>query len=399
MLKNKLFIFINVFGMGTAIALAIVGYFAYEYDANFDKVHDNHASIYRVSAVREFDNKITRFGYVSFPLEDLVRKTFTDVDRSTRYFRSNSNFKRDNDLFPANASYVDPEFFQLFSFNFIAGNAITLNDKTSVIISEEMAIRLFGTIEGIIGKGISQVYGQDIKELKIAGVYKDPAMNTSFYKKDGSAYLTFENYKDEYKTIREDDWKIMEATVFLQINDASRVGNVHKQLQPYIENNNKVREDFQIKEFRLDPLTTMAHHDRADDVRSRTWGAPPISAVIGSSVMGILILLIACFNLTNTSIAISSRRLKEIGLRKVMGSSRAHLVVQYIGETMFICLLALLVGLFLSDLLVSGWNLMWQYFHLTPHYLDNPRFLIFIFGVLLFEHRCRKLSCFLHQSV
>jgi putative ABC transport system permease protein len=384
MLKNKLFIFINVFGMGIAIALAIVGYFAYEYDANFDKVHLNHGSVYRISAVREFDNKVTRFGLVSFPLGDVVRKTFPDVDQSTRYLRSNSNFKRENDLFPANANYVDPEFFSIFSFDFIAGNTNGLNDKTSVVISEEIAIRLFGTSEGIVGKTISQVYREELKELKITGVFKDPAMNSSFYRRDGSAYLTFENYKDEFKTLREDDWKIIQGAVFLQINDAKRVSNVLKQLQPFIENNNKVRDDFQIREFQLDPLTTMAHLDRADDARTITWGAPPISAVIGSSVMGILILLIACFNLTNTSIAISSRRLKEIGLRKVMGSSRANLIVQYIGETMFICLMALLVGLLLSDLLVSGWNLMWQYFHLTPHYLDNPRFLIFAFGVLVF---------------
>lgn len=142
MLKNKLFIFINVFGMGIAIALSIVGYFSYEYDSNFDKIHRNHASIYRVSSVREFDNKITRFGFTSFPLGDIVRKTFTDVDQATRYYYSNSNFKRDNDLFPANLSYVDPEFFSLFSFDFISGDAKELNDKTAVFISEQMAIRL-----------------------------------------------------------------------------------------------------------------------------------------------------------------------------------------------------------------------------------------------------------------
>jgi putative ABC transport system permease protein len=384
MLKNKLFIFINVFGMGIAIALSIVGYFSYEYDSNFDKIHRNHASIYRVSSVREFDNKITRFGFTSFPLGDIVRKTFTDVDQATRYYYSNSNFKRDNDLFPANLSYVDPEFFNLFSFDFISGDAKELNDKTAVFISEQMAIRLFGNSDQAKGKTISQVYGQEIKELKVAGVFKDPAMNSSFYRRDGSAYLNFENYKDEHKTIREDDWKILESTLFVQINDPTRVSNVLKQLQPFIENNNKVREDFQIKELVLDPFTTMAHRDRSNDTRSRTWGAPPISAVIGSAVSGIMILLIACFNLTNTSIAISSRRLKEIGLRKVMGSSRAHLIFQYLGETMFICFMALVVGLFLADLLVLGWNKLWQYFQLTPHYLDNPTFLLFLFGVLVF---------------
>jgi putative ABC transport system permease protein len=384
MMKNKLFIFINVFGMGVAIAQCIVGYFAYEYDATFDANHQNRAQIYRVSAIREFDNKLTRYGYASFPLGDIVDKTFTDVDQSSRYFHSFSNFKRDDDLFPGNVTYVDPDFFQLFSFDFISGNPAELKDKASVFIGESVAIRLFGSAAEATGKTITQVYGQELKEVKIAGVFKDPPMNSSFYRMDGSAYMNFENCKDEHKTIREDDWKVVESTLFVRINDASRVSNVYQQLQPYIENNNKVREDFQIKEFVLDPLTNMARGDRADNVRSSTWGAPPISAVIGSVVMGILILLIACFNLTNTAIAISSRRLKEIGIRKVMGSLRRHLIIQYIGETMFICFMALLVGLVIADFLVRGWNVLWQYFQLTPHYTDSPVFLLFLIGILIF---------------
>jgi putative ABC transport system permease protein len=383
MLKNKLFILVNVMGMGIAIALAIVAYFAHEYDASFDQVHQNRESIYRVSAVREFDSKLTRIATVSFPLGEIVSKTFPDVDQSSRYFRSSSNFKRDNDLFPANLTYVDPDFFKLFSFEFVEGQP-DLQDKTSVVISESMAIRLFGTSTAALGKTISQVYKQELKEVTVSGVYVDPPMNTSFYKADGSAYMSFDNYKDEHKTIREDDWKNIESTLFVQITNPSRVSNVRQQLQPYIENNNAVREDFIMKEFALDPFSTMAHRDRADDVRARTWGAPPISAVVGSGVMGILILLIACFNMTNTSIAISSRRLKEIGIRKVMGSDRAHLIAQYLGETLIICFLAMIVGFMLADLLISGWNLLWQYFRLTPSYLDNPSFLIFLAGVLLF---------------
>ena len=383
MMKNKLFIIINVLGMGVAIACCIVGYFANEYDANFDGVHKNAERIYRVSAVREFENTLTRFGLVSFPLGDIVDKTFPDVDQSTRYFHSWSNFKRDNDLFPANISYVDPEFFQLFSFDFIAGNPADIKDKASVFISNEIAIRLFGTSEDAFGKTITQVYGNELKEVKVAGVFKDQPMNSSFYVKGGSAYINFENYKDEHKDFLEDDWK-KECTLFVLINDASQVSRVHLQLQKYIANNNNVREDFIIKEFVLDPLPTMAHQDRSENTRTRTWGAPPISAIIGSMVMGILILLIACFNLTNTAIAISSRRLKEIGIRKVMGSMRVQLIVQFIGETMFICLLALVVGLGLADILVSGWNSMWEYMQLTPHYLDNATFLFFLIGVLVF---------------
>ncbi|SHH31503.1 ABC-type antimicrobial peptide transport system, permease component [Chryseolinea serpens] len=384
MMKNSLFVAINIFGMGVAIACCVVGYFAYDYDATFDAVHQNRETLYRVSAVREFEGSLTRFGYAALPLGNVVDKTFPDVEQSSCYLFSTSNFKRGDDLFASNLSYVDPDFFQMFSFDFIAGKASDLSDKSSVFISETMAVRLFRTPEDALGKTMTQVYGREEKEVKIAGVFREQPMNSSFYKNEGSAFMHADNYKDEFPTIREDDWR-RESTLFVRVNNPSRVSTVHQQLQAYIANNNKVREDFQVKEFALDPFATMAHRDRAENVRAYTWAAPPQAAIVGSMIMSVLILLIACFNLTNTAIAISSRRLKEIGIRKVMGSMRAQLVFQFLGETTFICLLALVVGLGFADLLIAGWNLMTaNHIHLEPHYFSSPGFLAFLFGVLFF---------------
>jgi len=383
MMKNKLFIIINVLGIGMGISYCIVAYFAHQYDATFDAIHNNRATIYRVSAVREFENKLTRFGYAPLPLREVVEKNFSDVNKSTRYLPSQSNFKREDDLFPSNLTYVDPEFFQLFTFDFIAGDPSSLKDKTSVFVSESMAIRLFRTSEEALGKTIKQVYGNDLKEVKIGGIFREPPMNSSLCKLNGTAYMNFDNVKDEWG-ILEEDWK-KESTLFLQIGDASRIPIVQQQLQPYTENNNKVREDFHIKEFVLDPFITMAHQDRADSVHAWTWAAPPLAAIIGSAIMSTLILLIACFNLTNTAIAISSRRLKEIGIRKVMGGMRAQLIVQFIGETTAICLLGILVGVGLSEIFVEGWNrLTMGMLRLKPHYLDDPSFLLFLLVVLIF---------------
>jgi ABC-type antimicrobial peptide transport system permease subunit len=100
--------------------------------------------------------------------------------------------------------------------------------------------------------------------------------------------------------------------------------------------------------------------------------------------MAILVLLIACFNMTNTAIAISSRRLKEIGIRKVMGSMRSQLIFQFLGETFFICTISLFLGLFLGEVLLGSWNALWDEMKLTSHYLDDPGFLIFIIGTLVF---------------
>ncbi len=381
MMKNKLFIFINIFGMGLAIGCCIVAYFAYEYDSNFDAVHKNGEHIYRVSVVREFDNQVTRFGISPLPLRSIVDQNFNDVEKSTRFFFSWSNFKREDDLFQSNLAYVDPDFFEMFSFEFIKGDPKALQDVRSVFISDKMAVKLFASPEEAYGKTITQVIGQELKEIKIAGVFKEPPQNSSFYSRE--AYLNFENCKDEHKGVIDDNWQ-QESTLFVQINDPNRLSTVRQQLQPYTANNNKAREDFIIKEFVLDHFPSMAHGDRAEEVRTWTWDAPPIAAIVGSSVMGILILMIACFNLTNTAIAISSRRLKEIGIRKVMGGLRKQLIIQFIGETTLICFFALLVGLIIGRFLADGWNAMWEYMRVTPHYLDNPQFWTFTGGVLLF---------------
>jgi putative ABC transport system permease protein len=383
MLKNKVFIATNVFGMGIAIACCIVTYLAYQYDATFDANHKNRDQIYRVSSLREFDNTQARYGYSPLPLGEVVDKTFSNVDRSSRYIDSWSTLKRQDDLFSAELSYVDPEFFQMFSFDFVSGSPTDLKDKSSIFINETMATKLFNSAAEAFGKTITHLVDSELRELKVAGVLRDQPPNSSFYKKSGAVYLNFDAYQESNVFINS-DWK-QECTVFVQINNAAQTTVARKQLQPFVENNNKVRDDFKIKEFSLDAFSTMAQTDRAEGVHARTWAAPPFAAIYGSIVMSVLILLIACFNLTNTSIALSARRLKEIGIRKVMGSRRIQLIFQFVGETTCICFVALLVGLALSDFLVVGWNILSaNNVPLDPAHIATPGFMIFLFVVLLF---------------
>jgi cell division protein FtsX len=379
MVKNKLFIFINVFGMAIGIGCCIVAYFNWQHDANFDAHHVNRDKIYRVSMMREFDGDTKLFSRSSFPLGEVVQQTIPDVSKSSRLSLSWSNFKRDDNLFYADLGYVDPEFFEMFSFDILSGKPADLKDKTKLFISDEMAMRLFGSID-VVGKTVTQVMGNDLKELQVAGVFKEQPSNSSFPR---SSYVNFENLYDDDKDLKKDDWKA-ETTLFLKIDDPTRVNAIASQLQQYKENHNKVREDFQVKAYVLDPFVGMAHRDRATDTWSDTKESNPTPAVVAPIFMAVLLLLIACFNMTNTSIAISSRRLKEIGIRKVMGSMRKQLVVQFIGETMFICAIALLIGLVMGEVLIGAWNSLWDEMKITSHYTDNPAFVGFLVAILLF---------------
>lgn len=379
LMKNKVFIFINVFGMGIAIACCIVAYFNWEFNDRFDTHHKNAPTVYRVGSIREFEGQRELFGHVPVPLGAAIKQNIPDVEKTVRMSWSWSDFKVEDNVFRAELSYVDPDFFNVFSFEFVNGDPAGLKDKSKVFLSEELALKLFGSVE-VTGKSLTQVNGPLLKEFEVGGVFKRQPANSSF---DRQSYTHYDNYYDDAKDVTETDWKTRN-TLFVKIDDPARVMSVHKQLQAYLENNNKVREDFIIREFVLDPFVGMARRDEINDTWSMTHSSSPNAAVVSPIIMAVLVLLIACFNMTNTAIAISSRRLKEIGIRKVMGSVRIQIIFQFIGETLFVCFLALIVGLFLGEVLLTSWNALWENMKLTSHYFDTPGFLIFLVSVLLF---------------
>lgn len=378
LMKNKLFIFINIFGMAISIGCCIVAYFNWEFDAQFDAVHTQASKIYRISSIRKFDGNTTLYGHAPTPLGLAITQNISDVNATTRFAWSYSDFKIGDNVFRAELSYVDPDFFKMFSFDFIEGNADAINDKSKAVISDEMAMRLFNSTD-VVGKQVTQVIGAQTREVSIGGVYRKPPMNNSF---DRMSYMHFNNVYDDDKNLKEDDWK-NRTTLFVMINDPSRVTSVQKQLQGYRENNNRVREDFQISEFVLDPFVGMGQRDQKNDTWRMTRSSSPPAAVVSPIIMAVLVLLISCFNMTNTSIAISARRLKEIGIRKVMGSLRAQLIVQFIGETLFICFLALVLGLVVGEVLIASWNALWPEIKIASHYTDAPEVMIFLVSVLL----------------
>lgn len=383
MMKSKLYISINLLGMAISIACCIVAYYNWEFNASFDAVHKNADEIYRVNMVRDFQGTTTQYGLVSLPLGEVIRQNMPQAEEIARYSSSYVNLKIDDEIFDTNLAFVDPDFFSMFTFGFKQGNPGTIKDKSSLIISETLARRLFGEADPV-GKELRHVLANEsLRDYTVTAVYKTPPVNSSF---DDDAYAVYDNYVDSDSTLQKGSNWAYRNTVFVRIKNPAEARTVERQLAPYIENQNKAREDFIIKSYALDPFKGMAVRDQYSE-RPGTWtnDASPIAAVVVTGTMGIFILLIACFNLTNTAIAISSRRLKEIGIRKVMGGMRIHLIVQFIGETMLICFLALLLGVGIAEfLLIPAFNSMWPFMKLETDYFGKPDFTLVMIGVLLF---------------
>jgi putative ABC transport system permease protein len=379
--KNKIVVLINVLGLGTAIGCCVVAYFLYDFNASFDSVYANTASVYRINSVGELKGKQQEFGMVPLPLADGLRQNCKDAERVSRLSKEGVNFRIGKDVFNINTSYVDIDFFTMFNFNFIHGSAAALTSKNTIVVSDQFAFSYFGK-HNAIGEVISQLTDSTTKaDFEVVGVFKTPPFNSSF---SGELYTLYDNYWDASSELGGEGWKKIN-TLFVSVPKSNRVLTIEKQLQPLTENNNKIEGNSVIHAFKLDPFTGMAVRDEFSNRYGtrNTRGAASLVAIAGFAIMGVLVLLIACFNLTNTAITLSQKRLKEIGIRKVMGSVRSQLIFQYISETLVICFAALLIGFMLADsFLIPAFNELWPMMKIEADYFGKPDFLIFITSIL-----------------
>lgn len=386
--KNKLFIFINVFGMGIAIACCIVAYVNWEFAATWDSKHINTDQIYRVQLVRDFQGRTERYGMAPMPLGNFVKQNFKEVSRVVRYTSSYCDIRIGEEVFGTQMVFVDSGFFDLFTYELKYGTFPDFYDKSKVFISDEVALKYFNQ-EDVVGRTITQiVLGKDgvrrPKEFIIGGVFKQLPQNSSFR---FEVVTLFDNFWDINldPDMSESSWKRWN-TLFIEIKDQSAVASVTQQLQNYIEPQNKAREDFKVTSYYLENFNGMMQRNRANPRVNNDWlyGGIPSEAVTLPAIMAGLLLLLACFNFTNTSIAISSRRLKEIGIRKVMGGMRSQLVFQFLGENLILCFLGLAAGLLIAEWLVPAYDSLWPWLELNLSYSENIGFLAFLFVLLLF---------------
>jgi ABC-type lipoprotein release transport system permease subunit len=382
-IKNKVFILINVFGMGIAIACCIVAYLNWEFSSNFDKNHVHAKSVYRVQAFQDYQGQRSRHALTPTALGQIVEQNFSEVQNVVRYNATKSNFRIADEVFQSSVAYADSAFFDLFTFKLKDGSFAALHDKSQLLISDELARKYFNS-EDVAGRQITQINDGVLKEFTIGGVFEVQPLNSSFA---FEAITHWDNYWDTtpQKISLDSDWKNMN-TLFVQINDESSVDLVTKRLQPYLEFQNTAREDLKLSEFYLQNFETLAANFFGDTWLSGEqlrWGFPP-SAILGPGIMAVFLLLLACFNFTNTSIAISGKRLKEIGIRKAMGGVRGQLIIQYLSESLILCLFALCVGLLLAEFLVPAYNNLWPGIKLTLSYSENIFFFVFLVCLLVF---------------
>jgi len=378
--KNKTFVVINVLGLGIAIACCIIAYLNWEYNATYDGNHEHGEDVYRVNFIRTMGGQSIQNGSCPFPLAKAVQQNVPEVTAAARFTGAGGNFKVKNQLFSSYMSAVDPAFMEMFSFDFMEGSGASLTDNRTVLLEETLKEKYWPDVSNIIGETILLINGDARHEFTVGGVYAKQPDNSSF---QAQAYISYDAQL-QMNDWDENNWAFFNST-FLSIPDHGEVSAVQEHLSAYVEVQNQAKEDYKVAKYYLDPFVGMAV--RAE--KEGTWNhwfsqSLPSAAAAAPGIMSLLLLLIACFNFTNTSIAIVNRRVKEIGVRKVMGSGKKEIILQFLGENILVTFMALLVGMLLAVFLVPGYSAMWSFLEIRFNLFENLQLVGFLILLLLF---------------
>ncbi|WP_323757744.1 ABC transporter permease [Roseivirga sp.] len=379
LLKSKLFVFINIVGLGLALACCIVAFLNYEFATTFDKQHTNYDELYQVSVRIDQNGSQVPFGFAPMPLGTVIKSEIPSIERASRFERAGVTIKRDNNVFNRTMAFVDQDFMEMFTFPMLYGSAESYHELSTVLISDRAAIALFGR-ENAVGETIELVLtGKPNILLTVGGVFEEPGLKSTL---QFQLVADFENFYRNFN-VKKDDWSQFTDGLFIQSKDPAIVETAPALLQKYAAVQAEVKKDLPASGFWVQTMDEIAFNGR--DLNGTNLGNEALhpAHILVPNIMAVLILLLACFNFTNTAIAMSNRRLKEIGIRKTVGGSRAQLVIQFLGENLVLCFLALLLGLLFSLWLVPKYSDMWPNMDVYLSLRNNPGMIIFLISSLV----------------
>ncbi len=383
LLKNKFFVLVNVLGLGATLACCIVAYLNHKFEVDYNKTHLNLDKIYKVNIFREINNREQRYGISPMSLAPALGESSPGLEQLVRFTVAGISLRSGNDenskIFSQRVAFADNGFFEMFTFPAWMGNTSSFNDVNCIILSDKTAEKFFGDINPV-GQSISLFDSKGQPHEFTIGAVLDHIPENSMVGFD--AIMLFRNYFTFY-SVDEMDWKQWIGATFMTIPNPSNIPAIEAQLNNFIDIQNRAREDWHITRYEVMSLRDYTKISR-DVWANWLWFNLHPAQIIGPLVMSILILLLASFNYMNTSISIANTRLKEIGVRKVMGSSRRQLIVQFLGENALVCFLALLVSLLMAVFLLDQYNKMWSYMDLKMDFTGNVSFWGFLLIMLVF---------------
>jgi len=382
--------FINVFGLSIGLACFILFLLYAVNEFSFDRFHKNSAGIYRVYEWRQpmNGNKAGGSPYLPMPLAPAMKQELPEVENYVRFHDSwaPSFIKADGKISREEIVYADPQVFDVFSFELRSGDHTALNDPHHIVLTEATATKLFGNVNAL-GKTIEIKIEDQFEPFVVSAVARDLPVNSSIQFKMLGSFEYFENSKEGKRS--KEEWRRSAFLSFVKLKEKSSLPDGKKLLAFYQKHNPE--EEAKLREkgiwkgngapvtYGLQPLLSIHTNPElyggfVEPVDPKTiWLVLAIAAVI---------LFIACINFTTLAIGRSAGRAKEVGIRKVIGSQRKDLLVQFLAEAFLLTVLSTALGLLLAKLLLPYFNQL-SGRDLEFSFTYYPQLLWLIFGLMI----------------
>jgi putative ABC transport system permease protein len=336
--RQKGISFINITGLAVGMACCFLVFLWVQDELSFDRFHSNTKEIYRVLLNPEGTDIYG--SYNSGPMGPALKADYPEIINFTRSFgEANGPLKYKNQVFVGKVRGVDNSFFEMFTFPLIKGDSKNcLSEPRSIVLTEKMAAKLFRE-EDPLEKTVEFEWWGTWYDLKVTGVIQDVPSNTHIR---FDYLLPFEFVTWSGMSI--EDWDVSAYKTYVLLPKNADSSAVQEKIAGIVTRH--------FPEFHctlhLEPLTRIHLY--------HFTGGGPITYVYIFSIIGILILCIACINFMNLSTARSMERAREVGLRKVVGSTRAQLVKQFLGESVLLSLISFILALILVQALLPSVN-------------------------------------------
>jgi len=349
LLKNKTYSLLNIMGLAIGIACTGLIFLWVEDEVNFDAVNVKKDRIYMALNNWPNNGKISTFASTPGPLGPAMKAEITGVANVARYTEGDATllFKIGERSIYASGNYADSTIFSIFTMPFVQGNAVSaFKQPNSIVLTEKTVKKFFGANQNVIGKTLRVDNSQD---FMVTGVIKDFPENTSL---QFEWLCPFEPYFKNRPWMQE--WGHNNVITFVELDNNTNLTAVNRQLHSFI------------KKFEADALPSTFlfsmndWHLRFDFENGKQTGGGRIQYVHLFTIIAWIILFLACINFMNLATARSEKRSKEVGVRKVLGSGKKRLVLQFIGEAMFMSLLAVVASTFIMSLALPLFNTITQ---------------------------------------
>jgi putative ABC transport system permease protein len=338
--KHKAFTIINVVGLAVGMSLGLLYIAMVSFVYTYDTFHINKDRIYRVISTSHEKTQEREMACTPFALGEKIRDEYPQVEKVVRINRTLSREVIVGEKkIGLNGYFVDPQFFDVFTFPVVKGQVLTSQSKANtIILTETSATKLFGDSDPL-----GKVVHLDFADFEVSGVLKDPPVNSHMQFDMLAPYQAFTDLKPSNDLLFSGNIDFWNNYVYLLMPENHDAEGLQKYLNSVAAKMNVELQDFSL-DLKLQNFNGIAPGPDLSNQMGAEWGT------LGFLIFGILtalILLPACFNYASISISRALKRMKEIGLRKVVGGQRNQIFFQFITETVVITLIALLLSSYL----------------------------------------------------